>query len=78
MTGIISVLTDSTVIMLFRKRGRTALEDYIECEGGKLEMVSPFKYLGITIQTTDFTCTRHIKDRAIAAIRAMTNLIYCH
>jgi hypothetical protein len=59
-----------TVTMLFRKGGRTA----VACEGDKLEMVSSFKYLGITVQTTGFTYTQHIKDRATAAIRAMQDI----
>jgi hypothetical protein len=63
-----------TVTMLFRKGGRTAVEDYREYEGDKLEMVRSFKYLGIMIQTTGFTYRQHIKDRAISAIRTMQDI----
>jgi hypothetical protein len=37
-------------------------------------MVSSFKYLGITVLTTGFTHMQHIRDRAIAAIRAMQDI----
>jgi hypothetical protein len=60
--------------MLFRKGGWTAVKDYIECEGNKLEIVSSFKYLGLMVQTTGYVYTQDTKDRVIAAITSMQNI----
>jgi S-adenosylmethionine hydrolase len=60
-----------TVTILFRKGRRNATEDYIEIEGDKLEMVSSFKYFGITVLTTGFTNSHRIKAGTTAAVRAM-------
>jgi hypothetical protein len=62
----------NTVTMLFQKGGKPENDDYIKLED-KLEMVSSFKYLGITVQATGFTYT-HINDRASVAIRAMEDI----
>jgi hypothetical protein len=65
-------INKKTVTRLFRKGGRTAITQ--SSRGGKLKMVSSFKYLGIIIQNTGFTHMQHIKDRVIAAVRAMQDI----
>jgi threonine dehydratase len=44
-----------TMTMLFKKVGRTAVQDYIHCKQENLEMVSSFKYIGFTVKITGFT-----------------------
>jgi hypothetical protein len=37
--------------MLLKKGEKPAKENYFECEGDKHEIVSLFKYLGVTMRT---------------------------
>jgi hypothetical protein len=64
---------EKTINILFRKGGRAAILDHEDFEGDKLEMVSLFKYLCFTVQTTGYTYTQNMKDRT-AAVRAMQDI----
>jgi hypothetical protein len=59
--------------MVFRKGGCTAADDNLQYEEDKVEIVNSFKYLGITLQTTG-TFRLHIKDKALAAMKAMYDI----
>ena len=59
-----------TKVMKFRRGGRTNLKDTFTCGNQPLEMTKSYKYLGVTLQVTGFTFTKHIEDKTIAAIKA--------
>jgi hypothetical protein len=63
--------------MVFRKGGHTAADDNLQYEENKVEIVNLFKYLGITLQTTG-TFRLHIKDKALAAMKAMYDINNLH
>ena len=65
---------DKTVHMVFRKGGRIAAEEKIYHEGKPLEIVKYFNYLGITLQTSGNTFTKHVDNRTTAAIIAMNDI----
>jgi hypothetical protein len=62
-----------TVQMTFRKGGRRA-EDTITLRNKPLQFVNDFKYLGMTLQTTITSFRLHIKERAIAATKAIYDI----
>jgi hypothetical protein len=47
---------------------------YFTCGKDKLEVVSWFKYVGITLQTSGTSFTRHIQGRVATAIRAIHDI----
>lgn len=65
-----------TVQMTFRKGGRTSASDRIfyRAEQEPLKAENSFKYLGMTLQTTGNTFSRHVKDKAAAAVAAMSDI----
>jgi hypothetical protein len=67
---------NETAVMLFRADGRKAVEDFIAYDGVRLEMVSAFKCLGITIQATGHTYGRLIKTGGV--MRDVKNQMRCH
>lgn len=72
--NLFNINMNKTVQMTFRNGGRTAKKDVITNENGKLEIVNDFKYLGIHLQSTRTSFRIHIKDRAIAAIKAFQDI----
>lgn len=65
-----------TAHMVFRNGGRIKTTDFITYGERTLTTVKSFKYLGLTLQTTGRTYTLHVKDRAIAASRAINDVKY--
>jgi hypothetical protein len=57
-----------TEVMKFRNRWNLARYNYFTCRKDRLEVVSWFKYLGITLKTSGISFTQHIYDRVAAAI----------
>ena len=50
---------NKTKVMKFRKGGRINSEDVFICGNHPLEIAKAYKYLGVTLQVTGFTFTRH-------------------
>jgi hypothetical protein len=63
-----------TNVMKFKTGGKLARYDYLTCGKDRLEAVSWFIYLGITLHTSKTSCTRHIQDRVAAAIQAIHDI----
>ena len=55
--------------MKFRKGGTLKNTDIFTCGGQALEIVKNYKYLGITLQVTGHTFSKHIEDRAVRGNR---------
>ena len=68
----IIVNRDKTKIMKFRKGG--ILKNTDTCGGQILEIVKSYKYLGITLQVTGHTFSKHIEDRAVRAMKATVEI----
>jgi hypothetical protein len=60
--------------MTFRKGGKLARHDYFTRGQDRLEVVARFKYLGITLQRSGTSFTRHIQDRVAVAIQATQDI----
>lgn len=70
-----TVNRQKTVQMVFRKGGRIPARDIVHYENGEpLEITGSFKYLGITLQTSGTSYSRHIKERVAAGVRAMNEI----
>lgn len=63
-----------TELMVFRRGGRLAKDDYIVCGGHTLMPKQQFRYLGITMQVTGSTFSVHIKERLAAALRSINDI----
>jgi hypothetical protein len=66
----LSINESKTKIMKFRKGGNLCKSDVILCNNVQLELISSFKYLGITFQQSGATFTMHIKEKYKSAIAA--------
>lgn len=62
---------EKTEMMIFRNGGRTPEAAEISIQNRKLKIVSDYRYLGMTLQTSAKCYTKHIMERATEAIRAM-------
>ena len=60
--------------MKFRKGGTLKNTDIFTCGGQALEIVNNYKYLGITLQVTGHTFSKHIEDRAVRAMKATVEI----
>jgi hypothetical protein len=47
------------------------MTDFICCNSERLKNVNSFRYLCVTLQTTDKIFKQHVKERAFAVLRAM-------
>ncbi|KAJ4427228.1 hypothetical protein ANN_24845 [Periplaneta americana] len=59
-----------TKVMKFRKGGNVSRSDIFTYANEKLEIVNSYKYLGLTLQVTGKSFTKHIEERCSAAIKA--------
>ena len=59
-----------TKVMKFRKGGTLANTDVVTCGKQTLEIVKSYKYLGVTLQVSGHSFTKHIEERAVRAIKA--------
>jgi hypothetical protein len=59
-------------------KGRYKKEDKIKCGETDIEFVSEFCYLGVTLQASGNTFSKHVEKRANAAIFAMSKLSAIH
>ena len=64
--------------MKFRRGGNLSKTDIFLCGRDKLEIVISYKYLGLTLQVTSKTFTKHIEERCTAAIMAMFDIKMLH
>jgi hypothetical protein len=62
-----------TVSMVFWIGGKLAETDFICCNGERLKNVN-FRSLGVTLQTSGKSFKQHVKERALAALRAMHDI----
>ncbi|PSN46113.1 hypothetical protein C0J52_17254 [Blattella germanica] len=60
-----------TQMMIFRNGGRTPKAAEICIQNKKLKIVPDYKYLGMTLQTSARSYSKHIAERATQAVRAM-------
>ena len=58
-------------MMIFRNGGRTPKAAEIFIQNKKLKIVPDYKYLGMTLQTSARSYSKHIAERATQAVRAM-------
>lgn len=66
--------TNKTELVIFRRGGRIAEEDYILCKGQRLKTSNSYNYLGITMQTTGTTFTIHLREKIAAAVRCISDI----
>ncbi|KAJ4440266.1 hypothetical protein ANN_08405 [Periplaneta americana] len=66
----LDINTGKTKVMKFRKGGNVSRSDIFTYANEKLEIVNSYKYLGLTLQVTGKSFTKHIEERCSAAIKA--------
>ena len=66
----LEVNTSKTKVMKFRRGGNVNKEDTFKYGNARLELTNCYKYLGVTLQVTGKTFTKHIQERCNAAIKA--------
>lgn len=66
----LDINTGKTKVMKFRKGGNVSRSDIFTYGNEKLEIVNSYKYLGLTLQVTGKSFTKHIEERCSAAIKA--------
>lgn len=66
--------TDKTEMMIFRRGGRPTVKENAYINGRKIQLVSEFKYLGITLQPTGTCFTKHVLQKATQAMRAISDV----
>jgi Reverse transcriptase (RNA-dependent DNA polymerase). len=65
---------DKTKVMKFRKGGTPKNTNMFTFGGQALDIVKSYKYLGITLQVTGHTFSKHIEDRAVRAMKATVEI----
>ena len=70
----LTINTEKTVKMTFRKGGREAVGDRIYLGSKPLTSINTFKYLSLTMQTSARSYRVHVKSRAAAATKAIFDI----
>ena len=65
---------DKTKAMELRKGVTLKNKDIFTYGGQAQEIVKSYKYLGITVQVTGHTFSKHIEDRAVRAMKATVEI----
>ena len=73
----ITVNKSKTLAMKFRKGGRLCSDDILNFDGERLAFTNEYTYLGVTLQTTMQSFTKHVKakkKKALSGISALKHL----
>ena len=66
----LAINKEKTVMMVFRNGGKVSKQEFITLETERINIVSSFKYLGITLQSSGKSYSKHVKEKALAAAKA--------
>ena len=65
---------NKSVMVIFRRGGRTSEEEKITIHGIQIQRVNCFKYLRLTLQTIGHFFREHVRERVAAAIRGIFDI----